>query len=590
MCDPSALRHLRIHAPRTTAGRPSAARALAAALTLTTMNASVALVPWIGAALMAAVAGSTAFASSAVPADAPPAAPPAAPAVTTPAEPDSAIAPAAEPSASTTATERLYQQLFETQMRIARAHRQAARDSLLAARARLLGQIRELRRARGDGEADSATSRRELERLAHDLQRGGENVDWEELSRQLNQSLGGLQKGLDQLGERLGDLDVEVGPERIRLGDRRTGDRVVIAIPQELRQSIKEGFQAVQQELNAALADSAAVHRDHAVHPPAPRGPVFRGFPRLGDLLKGLPEPKRKVITGPVVKVHDGFTVAANEIVQGDVVVVGGDLHVEGEILGNAVVVFGDLVLEDGASIGKDAIHVGGAMITSGQPAIHGAIYDIGHRWPALGLAGLGGGASPRWAFAAYAVRIVLVVLLLFLGAGLMGDRMTVMAERLRQSALAAVLKGALWFLIGLLAFAVATVALAITVIGIPIVVVLALGYAALLLTAYFVTCQVLGTRLLRVARGGPAPAPLRAALTGLALAEIPGLLAVALSAAPALAGTAALLQLVDAALKLLLICIGFGAVLATRAGARRLLRPLASVAASSPEPAASAG
>jgi hypothetical protein len=171
-----------------------------------------------------------------------------------------------------------------------------------------------------------------------------------------------------------------------------------------------------------------------------------------------------------------------------------------------------------------------------------------------------------------------------------MGDRMAVMAHRLEASPLQAVLRGGVWFVIYLLSFVVASAALAVTIIGIPVVVVLIVAFLALMAAAYFVTCQVLGARLLRVVRGVEQPGPWPAALTGLALLELPGLLGLAVGLVPALGQTAMLLRFFDFALKLLALCIGFGAVVSTRGGDRRRAvgRPAPGVAAPETAPSAS--
>lgn len=58
--------------------------------------------------------------------------------------------------------------------------------------------------------------------------------------------------------------------------------------------------------------------------------------------------------------------VEAGEVVEGDMVVVGGDLRVEGEILGNAVVTGGDLLMEEGGKVLGDAVVTGGELIDHG--------------------------------------------------------------------------------------------------------------------------------------------------------------------------------------------------------------------------------
>lgn len=58
--------------------------------------------------------------------------------------------------------------------------------------------------------------------------------------------------------------------------------------------------------------------------------------------------------------------VADGEVIDGDMVVVGGDLTVHGEIRGNAVVTGGDLLMEDGGRV------LGDAVVTDGELLNHG--------------------------------------------------------------------------------------------------------------------------------------------------------------------------------------------------------------------------
>ncbi|HEV2147138.1 MAG TPA: polymer-forming cytoskeletal protein [Longimicrobiaceae bacterium] len=69
--------------------------------------------------------------------------------------------------------------------------------------------------------------------------------------------------------------------------------------------------------------------------------------------------------------------VAKGETVDGDMVVVGGDLRVEGEVRGNAVVTGGDLVMEEGGTVLGDAVVTGGELIDNGG-SILGEMRTVG--------------------------------------------------------------------------------------------------------------------------------------------------------------------------------------------------------------------
>lgn len=92
-----------------------------------------------------------------------------------------------------------------------------------------------------------------------------------------------------------------------------------------------------------------AVAQPMALIPSIPFAPFLQGEPD---------EDGGKVLTGD-------HTVAAGEEVE-DIVVIDGTLTVEGTVLGDAVVVGGDLFLESGGSVSGDAVVTGGQIVDHG--------------------------------------------------------------------------------------------------------------------------------------------------------------------------------------------------------------------------------
>jgi hypothetical protein len=69
----------------------------------------------------------------------------------------------------------------------------------------------------------------------------------------------------------------------------------------------------------------------------------------------------------PGVSVRTGDQVVERgEVVEGDLVVHGGDLRIEGEVRGNVVVTGGDLTITDGAEVLGDAKVIGGSLVNEG--------------------------------------------------------------------------------------------------------------------------------------------------------------------------------------------------------------------------------
>ena len=69
---------------------------------------------------------------------------------------------------------------------------------------------------------------------------------------------------------------------------------------------------------------------------------------------------------GNVLQVNGDRTIAAGEVVEGDVVVLNGTLTVAGEVRGDVTVSRGDLRLLEGASVGGDAVVTAGRLVNQG--------------------------------------------------------------------------------------------------------------------------------------------------------------------------------------------------------------------------------
>jgi hypothetical protein len=105
----------------------------------------------------------------------------------------------------------------------------------------------------------------------------------------------------------------------------------------------------VRREVVEARREAAQAHADAAEE-------VAQ---EMGRARAAAAEAGVSVLTGDHV-------VARGEVVEGDMVVVGGDLRVEGEVRGNAVVTGGDLVMEEGGRV------LGNAVVSSGELIDHG--------------------------------------------------------------------------------------------------------------------------------------------------------------------------------------------------------------------------
>ncbi len=282
-----------------------------------------------------------------------------------------------------------------------------------------------------------------------------------------------------------------------------------------------------------------------------------------------------------VVRLFSDARVNAGDRVEGDVVAVFGDVHIDGHVDGSAVAVFGSVTLSPGARVSQDAVAVGGQLVSPEGSAVGGESVSIGF----LPLLTLGLPALP----------VVLATLLLgwlvtlFFG-WILG---TVFPERLVRVAHTASRRTAVSLGLGILSgpFAVvAAVLLLVTVVGAPIAVLMPFFYFGLCFAGYLAAVYVLGCKLLRrrLGEGGPF-APIA---SGALLVTVFGILgALMWSGEGGMRTLSLFFHLSGLMLFLGLTTIGVGAALLSRLGSPgRTERPAAAApAATTPDPAPTA-
>jgi hypothetical protein len=256
---------------------------------------------------------------------------------------------------------------------------------------------------------------------------------------------------------------------------------------------------------------------------PAPEaGPRRRGGPRSSDR----------------VRIGGGVRVGPDEVINGDVVAIGGDADVDGQVRGDAVAIFGDLELGPSANVTGDAVVVGGALRRDPAARVGGEINEIGlgdvnyggwWRWPFMGPPGPLFGSSFGSAFALIstgtrlAIYCILASVVLLFGRGYVGR----VSERAASEPVKA---GAVGFLIQLLFFPVliaSIVVMVVTIIGIPLLVLVPFGLLAFALLCFVgftaVTYDV--GRLATQRYGGDGQNPYLVAVVGMAVLLSPVLL-----------------------------------------------------------------
>ena len=296
----------------------------------------------------------------------------------------------------------------------------------------------------------------------------------------------------------------------------------------------------------------------------------------IGDPVPPPPEPSRatrllhrKTKAYDLVKMGESLRIGPDEVVRGDVVILGGNLRVDGEIVGGAVVVGGNIEAGPQASIGGEAVAVGGRVDAAPGASVRGGIVSLNFL-PAPLFRGLDWGRAHRVATLVgdfFTLGFWLLAAALFL---------VFVSERLRRARTgleAAFLKcfglGVLGLTGGLFAALVAIVLLAITLIGIPLALLLAFLCAGLLAAALITGALLVGDKVCS-ALNVRSRSQFLHTVVGILTLLLPKLLADVLSlAVPFSGGLSFALYLMHAAFMLTALAAGLGALVLTKLGAR---------------------
>jgi hypothetical protein len=225
-------------------------------------------------------------------------------------------------------------------------------------------------------------------------------------------------------------------------------------------------------------------------HPPEGPGELATPAEKPAEAPPSPPErPRRR--SGAQVRIMGNVTVAPDEIVEDDVVVIGGSAHVDGQVNGQVVVVGGAAELGPSAEIHGDVTVIGGTL--SRDPAAHvrGKVNEIAGSIDLRGWRPRHRGSPSEWfavrPFAALIgtlLRWCLVTILACAAWGLARQPVERIAERVATEPLRSGLIGLLVELLFLPALIVTAVVLAISIIGIPLLLLLPFAIVLLLVVS----------------------------------------------------------------------------------------------------------
>jgi len=335
-------------------------------------------------------------------------------------------------------------------------------------------------------------------------------------------------------------------------------------------------------ELRDKLGDDAGVVMQLSYLDPAARAAMFRDAGSGPTVEPSTPDQaasrENRSADGGQFKMGGSITVPAGDIVSGDVVNVGGAIHVLGEVRGDVVAIGGTVELGPAANVGGDVTVIGGALLRDPAARVSGEVVDIGsgslESWRARFPRGRWREGWGGWTFGSaftllstltrVAVLCLLAALVVLLGR----DHVARISARAAAEPLKAGAIGLLAQLLLLPLLIVTIVLLVVTIIGIPLLALIPfilLGLVVVALVGFTSVAYHVGHLLnARVGRAGDGP--YATTIAGILLLVSPLLLARLLGLAGGVMFPMTLgLLVIGTILEYVAWTIGFGAVALAR-------------------------
>ena len=329
--------------------------------------------------------------------------------------------------------------------------------------------------------------------------------------------------------------------------------------------------------------------------PEAPEAPDTSGSSDLWEEYQKYRDRDRSDLepSGERVKVGDSVEVLAGELVQGDVVSIGGDVDVKGVVDGDVVAVGGNVILHEGAEVSGDAVAVGGRVKEIGHAIVRGEKVSVNVPIPLFGLRDHELG-MPRfmrlflgWKLGFLAVGLVLCLLF----NAVAGQRLDVVSRRVEAEPGQSFLIGLLGAFGTPIAMLISFLLLAITVIGLLLFPVLLILVWLVMLGGFAAVAIAVGRRM---AQGGdlgglpPSNSSYRNLTVGFLVLQgflIVGMILTALASWGPIRPIGVLLGVLGVFVVIFASIVGFGAALLSRLGTQAPGLPAWSGTAGGPPP-----
>jgi hypothetical protein len=285
---------------------------------------------------------------------------------------------------------------------------------------------------------------------------------------------------ISEITEELSHLEFEISDNMISLLDE-SGEGIVINIPEDMDDHVKEGIESITRIVLAQLPDTVGVEPGinwnwHGGHEEAPSA--------------------RRISHGNVVKVLGSLDVASDEDIRGDVVVVAGDVRVEGRIEGDLAVIMGDLELAGDAEILGEVVVIMGTVTQEDDSCLNKVtIVDplgFGHGFSLEAVKVQG-----KVIFISTQMLFILALAVVLLGMGIVpDDRINNVCTTIKLAPGTSLGIGSVVATLGHTVVLLLIGMLVATVIGIPLAVLLAFAMGLFWVVATGVSAVVLGEKL----------------------------------------------------------------------------------------------
>jgi len=375
-----------------------------------------------------------------------------------------------------------------------------------------------------------------------------------------------LGDAIANIGRNIQDLKFELDDSSIQLTGP-DGQGLQIEIPEDLGERISAGLSSITATILADLPDTLDFenklrelqelrHEGHDVD--------------WEELFRSEREPEYKVVGDGVITFGNDVSIASDEIVQGNVVAIFGDVEVAGRVEGDVISIGGYIGLVDDAYVEGDVLAILGDLERDDSVSISGSVgsFDFSRFGGSTGFRSLVfHGAAGFISHVTMLVALSLMILLAF--AVIPKKRLERISGTLRNRPRQSLGAGLLWAVGGHIALAILLGLLIITVIGIPLALLLLLGYLLMGLVAFGAVSQVVG-EYLASRRTGIGPADWVKILIGILVISLPTLIGLVFSGLPLFGFLGKLLIFAGVIIHLLAYCFGSGTILLSRFGSSR--------------------